>query len=221
MDKHNRELFEYEKVVMDALLSYGYPEESIVLEGKLDTRRYVDFIISDIRTGLPLMIIEVKAYSKRTETAVRQLAYSALKNSYEKSSTPIKAIAAVINREVGELEFIDFTEAIKDDNFEQAINDYKLPPYELLTVGARQKAITKEKEKQKKKIAALKWLCWGIFPLICLSLILLDAFDIYKLSSLRLTTIGVGAAVTLIPCFKEIKIGEITLKNMIESEDSR
>ena len=221
MNKHNRELFEYEKVVMDELLSYGYPEESIVLEGKLDARRYVDFIVVDISTGLPLMMIELKACSERTYTSIRQLAFSALKNNYEKCSSPIKAIAAIMDKEVGTLEFIDFTEAIKDNNFERAINDYKLPSYEILTIGARQKAITKQKEEQKKKIAALKWLCWGVFPLIFLSLILLDYFDIYNLSTLRLTAIGVGAAVTLIPCFKEIKIGEITLKNIIEKEDSK
>ena len=54
--------------------------------------------------------------------------------------------------------------------------------------------------------------------MVCLALVLLDAFEVYTLSSLRLITIGAGAVVSLIPCFKEIKIGEITLKNIIEKQ---
>ena len=37
-----RELVDYEKIVFDELLASGYPRESIVLEGKVDTRRFVD-----------------------------------------------------------------------------------------------------------------------------------------------------------------------------------
>ena len=214
----HRELVDSEKIVFDELLANGYPRESIVLEGKVDTRRFVDFVINDIDTGLPMMMIEVKSCSERTHTPVRRLAFGSLKGYYEKSSSPIKAVAAILDREAKKLEFIDFTEAIKDDDFDRAVNDYTLPPYEILTIGARQKAINKQKEDQEKKIVALKWLCWGILPVVCLALVLLDAFGVYTLSSLRLITIGAGAAVSLIPCFKEIKIGEITLKNIIEKQ---
>ena len=61
-------------------------------------------------------------------------------------------------------------------------------------------------------------LCWGVFPFVCLTLILLDAFGVYTLSTLRLITVGAGAIATLIPCFKEIKIGEISLKHQIEKQ---
>ena len=216
MAKVERDLFEYESIVMDALISMGYPKESIVLEGQIDARRFVDIIINDLDTGLPLMMIEIKSCGERTQTAVRKIAFDSLKRYYEKSSSPIKAVAAILDREEKKLEFIDFTEAIKENDFDRAVNDYNLPPYEILTIGARQKAINKQKETQEKKIVALKWLCWLILPLVCLALVLLDAFGVYTLSSLRLITIGAGAAVTLIPCFKEIKIGEITLKNIIE-----
>ena len=218
MTKVHRELVESEKIVFDELLANGYPRESIIFEGSLDSKRFVDFIINDIETGLPMMMIEVKSCGERTHTQVRRLAFVSLKRYYEKSSSPIKAIAAILDREGKKLEFIDFTEAIKDDDFDRAVNGYNLPPYEILTIGARQKAINKQKENQEKKIVALKWLCWLILPLVCLTLVLLDVFEIYTLSSLRLITIGAGAAVTLIPCFKEIKIGEITLKNIIENQ---
>ena len=218
MAKVTRDLLEYESIVMDELLAHGYPKESIVLEGQVDTRRFVDFIINDIDTGLPMMMIEMKSCGERTQTAVRQLAFDSLKRYYNKNASPIKAVAAILDREKKKLEFIDYTEAVKEDNFDRAVNDYSLPPYDILTIGARQKAINQQKEKQKRNITVLKVLCWGILPLVCLALVLLDAFGIYTFSTLRLVAIGAGAVITLIPCFKEIKIGEISLKNQIEKQ---
>lgn len=218
MTQVTRDIYEYEGIVMDELLSYGYPKESIVLEGQLDTRRFVDFVINDLDTGLPMMMIEVKSCGERTHKSVRQLAFDSLKKCYKKSSIPIKAVAAILDREEKKLEFIDFTEAIKDDNFGRAVNNYKLPPYEILTIGARQKSINQKKKDHEKKIVALKWLCWGILPMACLTFIMLDAFGIYALSELRLILIGAGAGIILLPCFKEIKIGEISLKNEIERQ---
>ena len=218
MAKVTRDLLEYESIVMDELLAHGYPKESIVLEGQVDTRRFVDFIINDIDTGLPMMMIEMKSCGERTQTAVRQLAFDSLKRYYNKNASPIKAVAAILDREKKKLEFIDYTEAVKEDNFDRAVNDYSLPPYDILTIGARQKAINQQKEKQKRNITVLKVLCWGILPLVCLALVLLDAFGIYTFSTLRLIAIGAGAVITLIPCFKEIKIGEISLKNQIEKQ---
>lgn len=218
MAKVTRDLLEYESIVMDELLAHGYPKESIVLEGQVDTRRFVDFIINDIDTGLPMMMIEMKSCGERTQTAVRQLAFDSLKRYYNRNASPIKAVAAILDREKKKLEFIDYTEAVKEDNFDRAVNDYSLPPYEILTIGARQKAINQQKEKQKRNITVLKVLCWGILPLVCLALVLLDAFGIYTFSTLRLVAIGAGAVITLIPCFKEIKIGEISLKNQIEKQ---
>lgn len=216
----NRELVESEKIVFDALLSNGYPKESIVLEGQLDSRRFVDFLVTDIDTGLPLMMIEVKECSERTQDAVEKMAFNSLKKYYIQNKIPIKAVAAVFSR-LGEqklFQFIDFTEAVKENNFSRMVRPYSLPSYEILTIGAWQKAISHQKEDQEKKIIALKWICWLILPLICLILVLLDAFGLYTLSSLRLITVGAGAAITLIPCFKEIKIGEVTLKNVIERQ---
>lgn len=193
-------------------------QKKVSLEGQVDTRRFVDFIINDIDTGLPMMMIEMKSCGERTQTAVRQLAFDSLKRYYNKNASPIKAVAAILDREKKKLEFIDYTEAVKEDNFDRAVNDYSLPPYDILTIGARQKAINQQKEKQKRNITVLKVLCWGILPLVCLALVLLDAFGIYTFSTLRLIAIGAGAVITLIPCFKEIKIGEISLKNQIEKQ---
>lgn len=218
MSKIERDLFEGENTVMEAIIGNGYPKESVVLEGQIDTRRFVDFIINDVDTGLPLMIIEVKSCGERTQKSVRKLAYDSLKRDYDKMAFPVKAVAAILDRDKGLLEFIDFTEAVKENDFNRAIDNYNLPRYKILKTGARQKAIHKEKEDQKQRITILKLLCWLALPLVCVSLVVLDALGIYTLSNLRLITVGAGAAVALIPCFKEIKIGEISLKNQIEKQ---
>jgi len=82
----------------------------------------------------------------------------------------------------------------------------------------RQKSINQKQQKQEHNITVLKILCWRILPVICIALVLLDAFEIYTLSLLRLITIGAGVIALLIPCFKEIKIGEISLRNEIEKQ---
>ena len=214
MTNVQRELFEAEEIIFNELLANGYPKESIMLEGKIDSRRFVDFLIIDIDTGLPMMMIEVKSCSAKTRIAVRKIAFESLKRNYEEVPIPIKAVCAVLDREQKKLEFVDFTKAIKEKDFNQAVNNYPLPSYELLTIGARQKALDKHRKDQEKKIVALKWLCWLFLPLVCVGLVLLDAFNVYTLSSLRLITIGAGAAGTLIPCFKEIRLGEIVIKTI-------
>ena len=212
----NREMYDQEHIVYDALIQRGYPKNSIVIEGKLDSRRYVDFVINDTSTGLPMMMIEVKTGSERTLDAVKKLSFESLKRNYEGYDLPIKAVAAILNKMDRRLEFIDFTEAIKENNFDRLVEDYILPEYEILIIGAKQKAVQKQEAKNKKSINTLRWLCWLVWPLLGLGLILLDAFDVYSLSTLRLIVIGVIVVITLVPCFKEITVGEISLKNAIE-----
>lgn len=214
----NREMYDQERIVYDELIQRGYPKNSIVIEGKLDSRRYVDFVINDIATGLPMMMIEVKTGGERTLEAVKKLSFESLKRSYEGYELPIKAVAAILNKVDRRLEFIDFTEAIKEDNFDRLVEDYILPEYEILIIGAKQKAVQKQEAKNKKSINTLRWLCWLVWPLLGLVLILLDAFDVYSLSTLRLIVIGVIVVITLVPCFKEITVGEVSLKNAIEHQ---
>ena len=223
----NRDINDYERIVVEHLLSCGYPKVSIVLEGKLDERCFADIVVNDTSTGLPMMMIEIKSCSHRTRDGVRRMAYESLRRWY--AISPIKAVAAILDRDQGELELVDYTEAIKENDFKCATENYKLPPYEILIIGARQKAIDKQKKdkeqkivaikkEQEQKITALKILCWIILPIACIILVVLDAVGIYPFSALRLIAIGAVAGVTVLPCFKEIKIGEISLKNEIEQE---
>ena len=218
MSQIKREISEYETLLLNYLLKKGYPRSSILLEGQLDPRVYVDFIVTDINTGLPLMMIEVKSCSERTQEHVRRKAFETLKRYYQKSNLPLKTIAAIFDRDKNILEFVDFTEAIKENNYEALVDDYELPAYQTLTVGAKRKSIKQKEGKQTKNLNVLKLLCWIILPIIGIALLLLDAFDIYTFSTLRIIVIGSLAAIILLPCFKEIKIGEVLLKKEIEEE---
>ena len=209
---------DFETMILNYLLEKGYPRNSIVLEGKIDARMRPDFIIVDVDTGLPLMIIELKMCGIRMRDAVRKMSFETLKRYYIKNSTPVKTVAAIFDRDKNLLEFVDFTEAVKENNYERLVHNYELPAYQTLTLGAKRKSIKQKEEKQTQNLNVLKLLCWIILPIICVGLLLLDAFEIYTFSALRLIVIGAGAAIILLPCFKEIKIGEVLLKKEIEEE---
>ena len=211
--KSERSAFSNESKVIDVLRAIGYPKGSIILEGQIAASRYVDFVITDIDSSLPLMMIEMKTCNGQNKPSVRKAAFQTLKRAYDAGNSPIKAIAAILDRETEQLEFIDYTEAVKENDFNRAIDNYALPSYEILKIGARQKAINKDEERQRESINGLKVICWIILPIVCFAMILLDAFQIYTFSTLRLITIGAGAVATLLPCYKEIKIWEVHLKN--------
>lgn len=210
-----REMLETESIVVEELLSIGYPRNSIIMEGQLEARKIVDFVIVDTETWLPLMMIEVKSCNVRTSSIVEQNAFKDLKKYYD-NNIPVKAVAAIVNRDEQKLKFIDFTEAVKENDFARKVDDYLLPEYEDLTIGAKQKVIKEKEIKQEKNINVLKRLCWKILPPIGGAILLLDALGIYTLSVLRLIVIGVIASITLIPCFKEITIGQVSLKQLAE-----
>lgn len=217
----DRGMYDPEHIVYETLIQRGYPKNSIILEGKLDSRRYVDFVINDVATGLPMMMIEVKTAGERTLDAVKKLSFESLKRSYEGYNLPIKAIAAILNKVEQRLEFVDFTEAIKENDFDRLVDNYILPEYEILIIGAKQKVVQRQEARNKKSINTLRWLCWFVWPILGLALILLDAFGVYVFSTLRLSVIGVIVVITLVPCFKEITIGEVSLKNAIEQQKEK
>lgn len=218
MATETRKMYDAEKVVYDALIENGYPSNSIVIEGKLDAKRYADFIVNDLDTGLPVMMIEVKFYSEKTLQSVKSITFNYLKNNFERYKKPIKAVAAFIDRSTKHIEFIDYTDAIKENNFESAIENYSLPKYELLTQGSKSKLVKNQENNQKNKIGILKIICWIIFPIVGFLLLTLDGIGVYEFTGYRLSVFGALAISALIPCFKEITIGEISLKNAIERQ---
>ncbi len=215
----NNKIYENaEQEVFKKLIHCGYPKNSIIMEARINNQYIADIIVIDIKTNIPLMIIEVKVANHSNKNLVINRAYSVLCRFYNNINEPVKTIAAIFSIDKNELEFIDCTEAIKERDAKYLVKKYTLPTYDMLTSGSLEKVIEGIENKQTKRINVLKHLCWELFPIICICLLVLDACDIYVLSTLRLMVIAACFLVLLIPCFKEIKIGEISLKEQIEKE---
>ena len=206
------------KIVLNELIKKGYPQSSIINEYRLSSGGYADFVIVDAKTSLPLMLIEVKKSGNNNKTDTKRRAFEQLKRYNDKNDISVKFVAAIFYMDEGAVKFVDFTEAIRENNYDRLIDNYVLPSYEVITAGAFQKIISRKKENNAKSISVLKIICWIIIPIICIAAILLDALNIYTFSTLRLIVIGALGAILLLPCYKEIKIGEISLKNELEKQ---
>lgn len=194
-----------------------YPVNSIVSNVPLRDKSnyYADFLIIDEKTKIPVMVIEVKYIIERKQDAERR-AFESLIRLMATSNYPLKAIGAIVVDGTKKIEYVDFTEALANSDYELREENYSLPSYDMLTTGTEQKEINHEKAKQKKRIDVLKWICWAIIPLICVSFFVVDYFEFYEITTLRLILLGALGVAILIPCFQEIKIGEISLKRKIE-----
>lgn len=53
-----------------------YPESSIVVEGKLYDKVYLDFIVNDLDTGLSVMIIKVEVCDIRTINHFKSITFN-------------------------------------------------------------------------------------------------------------------------------------------------
>lgn len=202
-----------EQLVFDELKKI-YPENSIVSNAQLLSREFIsDFLIVDKKTAMPVMTIETKCF-KTDKLRVEKMAFDFLARQINEYNNPIKAVAAIVD-DTRSIEFVDFTEAIHLNDFNFRIENYSLPSYSLLTTGTAQKVLINEKTRQKKKINQLKLICWFILPLMYICLFCLDYCGHYEISIHRLILFGMLVLSTLLPCFQEIKIGEIELKRIM------
>lgn len=209
---------ETESLVVEKLISCGYPKESIIAEYPISKTCRADIVVVDVKTQIPVMLIEVKA-SHYTNRDIESIMYEQLKRYYSEFNIPLKVVGAYFDMHEGKFRYIDFTDAIKAQDYGQKVDNYLFPTYKELINGAKQKIIKQKEIKQQSSINVLKILCWCILPLICVLALILDAFAIYTFSNHRLIVMGIGMGLTLIPCFKEISVGEISLKREIEEQD--
>ena len=66
--------------------------------------------------------------------------------------------------------------------------------------------------RKKKKLNCIRLICWIILPIAIITLLLLDALQLYIFNTERLIIIGACIFVVLIPFFKEITVKDISLK---------
>lgn len=208
----------FETSIIENLKKYGYPQESIITEYPISKNYRADIVVVDIKTQIPVLLMEVKVL-RHTDKSVEFRIYEQLKKYYSEFNTPLKAIGAIFDMREEKVRYTDYTDAIKEHHYEQKVDNYSLPTYKELINGANQKVIKQKEIKQENNINILKRLCRYILPSICILILLLDAFGIYTLSTHRLIVIGIGLALPLVPCFKEISIGEVSLKREIEKQN--
>lgn len=60
--------------------------------------------------------------------------------------------------------------------------------------------------------SCLKAVCWIIIPVIAAALLALDALGIYRFNAERLTVLGIGLVIILLPFFSEITLKGICVK---------
>lgn len=212
------DIIDIEDKLVEKFLKNGYPSDSLIQGWKIDSQSSADLVIVDVNTGIPLIMIDVKVCAKKDRENSINRAFKNLKEYYNKEKFPIKYVAAIYTDEESKYELIDLTKAVMESKLNNHISYFSIPGYKFLIAGARQKAIKAEKDKQNNNILIFKILCWIVIPIIAIVLLILDAKGIYVLSTLRLIVIGACVGVALLPCFKEIKIGEVYIKNIFEKQ---
>ena len=78
----------------------------------------------------------------------------------------------------------------------------------------KQKKIVK-----RKKIDAMRLICWGVIPVITSGLLVADAPGVYQFTHENLIVIGVCLAVILLPFFSEIKVKDLSVKRNRSGSD--
>lgn len=86
-------------------------------------------------------------------------------------------------------------------------------------IRKRNTRISKSQIKKKKSTDRFKYICWIIVPIITLTLIILDAFNIYSFNKERLIVIEIGLLVILLPFFSEITLKNLSLKRKFKNEN--
>lgn len=75
----------------------------------------------------------------------------------------------------------------------------------------------KGRKKLKTQIKYVRIICWIIIPTSAVTLLVLDALGLYKITSQRLIILGAYAAFLLLPFCKEITIKDFSIKK--DSDD--
>ena len=76
----------------------------------------------------------------------------------------------------------------------------------------KKKQITQKTSAKNKPFDCLKAVCWIIIPIIVISLLVLDALEIYTFNDDRLMVLGIGLLIILLPFFSEITVNNLSVK---------
>ncbi|MBO4914177.1 MAG: hypothetical protein J5449_03140 [Oscillospiraceae bacterium] len=203
-----------EEAFVNYLKRHGYPDESISLEwGTTQCAIDIAVLASDLIT--PVAVYEIKG--RKTPEIIRK-GIDQLKRAVKFFDITVSCNLVFGSDNATGFEVIDVTKNVYNDepiNISEIMESHPLKKpisYGIMQAGATSKAISKRIKNKQEKIDRIKWLCWLLFPLLAIVLLLLDAFGKYQITALRLAVIGATVVIILIPFFSEITLKDVTFK---------
>lgn len=200
--------------IIENLKSMDYPEKCIAVEWG---NRYLSVDIAVLAYDLvtPLALYELKTI-KSGETIKHGIQY--LRKAALTMDINVKCYLAFCKDDKPYFELYDVTGIIYSNEEidivsvlkNMAISEPLL--YKTLQNGIDGKIKKNLKEKRQKRIDRIKPVCWILIPLFIAAIVLLDAFKIYELTTIRLIAFGGLIVIILIPFYNEISLKDLTLK---------
>ena len=196
------------------LKRHNYPEKSIVLEwGTKKCAVDIAIVADDLVTLIALFEIKGRKTKDTISRGIEQLKRA---TQMLDVSVPCSLVFEVNHPPY--FEVLEVSDIIYNDapiNLDELLSEHPLSSpvsYDNISAGATAKVITQKKKEKQNKIDKIKPLCWVLFPIIGAILLLLDAFDVYILTPLRLILIGAVAILVLVPFFSEITLKDFSFK---------
>lgn len=219
--------YELEYAFEQELVEKGYPVSRIVKEFGKIPYGIVDFAIVDVDYKTPIAFYEIKSKTAIRNLIVRGrfenliLSFQKLCNFY---GITVSCYLAYKNTDEEKFSVLDLTKYVGGEKLPHDIKILfdevgDLSSYRYDGSGEVKKVIRRAEVKQR-RIDKIKPICWFVFPLIGLALLVLDALGIYLFTPMRLIVIGAIVLIVLLPFFSEISIKDISLKRSKDKKDN-
>ena len=196
------------------LKKHGYPEKCIALEwGNKQCAIDVAVLAENLLT--PIAIYEIKG-RKRPDTI--RAGISQLKRAVQTLDITVPCNLVFSEKNAVGFEVVDVSGIIYNNEELDVQSIMESQPlmepisYQNIQAGVASKVVSRSVERKQEKIDRIKPICWIVFPVIALVLLLLDALGIYTISFLRLAVLGATVIIVLVPFFSEISLKDFTLK---------
>ena len=199
--------------LIERILSAGVPRNCIIQEFGYGNA-HADIAIMAESYQTPVAIFEIKIGDKK------QLFKSGILTLKRVVST-LKIIVKcylVCAKETGDIEIFDIGNIVygQDHIDWNNLDDYKitekLPDFSALQNNLPEKndAMIEARKQEYEKI--LRKLCFWYIPAYCITFLILDAFDIYRLTYERLIVHGAIIVITILPFVSELSMAGLRLK---------
>lgn len=206
--------------IVEYLRSKDYPEQCIALEWG-GRHLFVDIAVLAHDLITPLALFEIKTV-KRPDSILRGINF--LKKAVSTIDINVKCYLAFGKDSEPYFELYDVTSVVYSTSTidTTSVRNMKIVEplsYKTLQNGVDGRIKKSQHEKRQNRIDRIKPICWVILPLFIIVIVLLDAFKIYELTSLRLITFGGLIVIILIPFYNEVSLKEFTLKRKDDSNE--